>query len=48
MGENTVVSVKNQLFRRARQSRKPVEQRPPWKKYVKVDDEKHIPSVIHR
>jgi len=47
IGENTVVSVKNQLYRRARQSRRPAEERPPWKKYVRVDEEKHIPSVIH-
>jgi len=47
IGENTVVSVKNHLCRLARQARRPVVERPPWKKYVRVEDEKHNPSVIH-
>merc|ERR1712106_1030377 len=47
IGENTVVSVKNHLCRLARQARRPVVERPPWKKYVRVEDEKHNPRVIH-
>ena len=48
IGENTVVSVKNHLCKRALRSRRIQEDRPAWNKYVRVDDDKHIPSVIHR
>ena len=48
IGENTVVSVKNHLCKRALRSRRIQEDRPAWNKYVRVDEDKHIPSVIHR
>jgi len=47
IGENTVVSVKNHLCKRALRSRRIQEDRPAWNKYVRVDEDKHIPSVIH-
>ena len=48
IGENTVVSVKNHLCKRALRSRRIQEDRPAWNKYVRVDEDKHIASVIHR
>lgn len=47
IGENTVVSVKNHLCKRASRSRRVQEDRPAWNKYVRVDEDKHISSVIH-
>ena len=48
VGENTVVSVRNQINRRLRHSLRQPEVRPPWKKWVKPDDDSYVPSVIHR